>query len=250
MRDHFGSQASAYRAARPEYPQALYDAILSRVAEHRVAADIGAGSGQASLEIARRFSVTIAVDQSKPQLDASPPIERLVRVQSKAERLPIPDASLDLICAAEAAHWFEWPAFLSECSRTLRDGGVFAAWCYYLPSLSPEIDELVLSLYHDRLGHYLDGRRQILIDGYAPLHLEGPWQDEVREQHSMQQEWNFATLLLNLNSSSVVNREQRRTGINAVCEYERRLAEAWGNPATLRSAVWDLHLVLATRRSR
>ena len=40
----------------------------------------------------------------------------------------MPDASVDLVLVAQAAHWFDLPAFYAEVARVLRPGGVLAVW--------------------------------------------------------------------------------------------------------------------------
>ncbi len=44
--------------------------------------------------------------------------------------ISLPDAAADLIVVAQAAHWFDWPAFQTEARRVLRPGGVLAIWSY------------------------------------------------------------------------------------------------------------------------
>jgi SAM-dependent methyltransferase len=46
------------------------------------------------------------------------------RAQAPAESLPLPDASLDAITAAQAWHWFDPSAAAAEFTRVLRPGGV------------------------------------------------------------------------------------------------------------------------------
>ncbi|KAL4593440.1 putative methyltransferase DDB-G0268948 [Arapaima gigas] len=62
-----------------------------------------------------------------------------------AEELPFPDASVDLLTAASAAHWFNPEKFLTEVKRTLKPHGCIALLGY--------VDMLKLSYGHceDRL---------------------------------------------------------------------------------------------------
>lgn len=54
----FNDQAQAYAAFRPTYPTLLYEKIQSYAgpqAEHNLAIDIACGSGQAAVELAKRY---------------------------------------------------------------------------------------------------------------------------------------------------------------------------------------------------
>ena len=39
-----------------------------------------------------------------------------------AEAAALPDASVDLAVAAQAAHWFDWPRYVAEVARVARPG--------------------------------------------------------------------------------------------------------------------------------
>ncbi|KAF9513084.1 hypothetical protein BS47DRAFT_1344601 [Hydnum rufescens UP504] len=64
---------------------------------------------------------------------------RLTFVNAKAEDLSfIEDESVDLVTAAQSAHWFDYEHLWPELARTLKRGGSAAFW---YPSLTHEIDE-------------------------------------------------------------------------------------------------------------
>jgi SAM-dependent methyltransferase len=52
-----------------------------------------------------------------------PDVEALA---GSAEQIPLPDASVDAVFAAQAFHWFDHERALPEIGRVLRPGGVFA----------------------------------------------------------------------------------------------------------------------------
>ncbi len=66
--DHFSSVSAAYSAFRPRYPAALIDYFASLAPRRRIAWDCGAGSGQATADIARHFEFVVATDLSADQL--------------------------------------------------------------------------------------------------------------------------------------------------------------------------------------
>jgi SAM-dependent methyltransferase len=116
----FGIAAEAYERARPDWPAELLDALpLPPGAE---VADVGAGTGKLTRVLARRYARVAAVEPD-PGMRALIEGEAL---DGTAERLPLADACVDAVFAAEAFHWFEPAAALSEFGRVLRPGGIVA----------------------------------------------------------------------------------------------------------------------------
>jgi SAM-dependent methyltransferase len=113
-----------YDAARPHYPQALYDALPlagSAVLE------LGAGTGIASTELATRVGSLVVSDLGPRMLARGLTKHAWPGVVARAEQLPFRDASFDLVCGAQMWHWTDAPA-AGEVARVLRDGGRIALW--------------------------------------------------------------------------------------------------------------------------
>lgn len=66
--DHFGQVANHYASHRPIYPAALFAWLASQCADHTLAWDCGAGSGQASIALTTHFEHVLATDMSEEQL--------------------------------------------------------------------------------------------------------------------------------------------------------------------------------------
>ena len=64
FKDHFSAHAAIYRAARPDYPAALYDFLVEAAPSNERAWDAGCGNGQASVDLAARFREVVASDPS------------------------------------------------------------------------------------------------------------------------------------------------------------------------------------------
>ena len=127
----FDALADDYDAARPNYPSALYDAI-DRLA-HRLdgarVIEIGAGTGIATQGLRQRGADVLAIDigpQMLRKLRARLPGQHVAL--ARAEALPVPDASADLVCAAQAWHWVDPERGPREVQRVLRRGGALAVW--------------------------------------------------------------------------------------------------------------------------
>jgi ArsR family transcriptional regulator len=100
-------------------------ALLSLLRSDWTVADLGCGTGNASELLAPVVERVVAVDVSGPMLDAAR--ERLkdaanvTFVEAVAEKLPIPDRTIDAAVAVLVLHHIADPAaFLGESARVLR----------------------------------------------------------------------------------------------------------------------------------
>jgi ubiquinone/menaquinone biosynthesis C-methylase UbiE len=124
----FGSQADRYDRARPSYPTAALDLVLSSPAGAGPVGrilDIGAGTGKLTAALVDRAAEVVAVEPDPQMLAVL--AARLPEVQAlagSAERIPLPDRSVDVIVAGQAFHWFTRPDADREFARVLRPGGV------------------------------------------------------------------------------------------------------------------------------
>ena len=121
----FDLAAEEYEATRPSYPDGLLD--LLPVASDATVLDLGAGTGKLTRVLARRYGQVVAVEP----LDGMRAIlERVVpgvlALPGSAEQIPLADASVDAVFAAQAFHWFDHQRALPEIGRVLRGGGVLA----------------------------------------------------------------------------------------------------------------------------
>jgi len=146
MKLAFDHCASDYARCRPTYPDAVFEALSAETgppAKGSAAADVGAGTGIFTRRLASFGWRVAAVEPSVAMLahladgDAGAPREsarvtegsqgRVVwRVAGAAEALPLAGASVELVTAAQAFHWFNPPHALAEFARALKPGGVLA----------------------------------------------------------------------------------------------------------------------------
>jgi len=125
----FQAGAAAYELARPGYPDDAIDVLRVElgIAEGTRVCDLAAGTGKLTrrlMEVGASVVAVEPVEAMRAQLQlAVPGVEA---VDGHAESLPLPDASVDLVTVAQAFHWFEAPAALTEIARILRPGGGLA----------------------------------------------------------------------------------------------------------------------------
>jgi SAM-dependent methyltransferase len=111
-----------YDAARPSYPTALYDA-LGPLGE---CLELGAGTGIASVELARRGSLIVS-DLGPRMLARGLDKHSCPAVVCRAEALPFADEVFDTVCGAQMWHWTSEPA-AQEVVRVLGRGGRLLLW--------------------------------------------------------------------------------------------------------------------------
>jgi SAM-dependent methyltransferase len=123
----FSVRAADYRRFRPDYPAAAIDLILSGLDPPRlVAADVGAGTGIASRQLAARGVRVIAVEPNADMRAAAEPHERVEWREGSGEATGLGDSSVGLVQCAQSFHWFRAHDALAEFHRVLADGGRLA----------------------------------------------------------------------------------------------------------------------------
>jgi SAM-dependent methyltransferase len=119
----FGAVATAYAAWRPSYPDDAIDFLVGGAPALRVV-DVGAGTGLLSERLLEAGHDVVAVDTSAGMLgELAARLPAVPTHVAGAEALPLPAGAVDLVVAAQAAHWFDPVAAGREFRRVLRPGG-------------------------------------------------------------------------------------------------------------------------------
>ena len=237
--DLFGDRADDYARVRPAYPEALFD-HLERLVERRERAwDCGAGSGQASLSLARRFREVLATDSSVRQLARSSFARGLHRVAAAAEAAPFRDRCMDLVTVSAAIHWFDRPRFYSEVRRVARPGAILAVWSYYASRIAPAVDQLVIRFANEVVGDFWPPGFEVNRQEYRDLDFPFerlPW-PRLEAEGRMQ----LGDLLDYMRTWSASQAWVKRRGGDPVEIVRADLARAWGDPGLERAVRWPLH---------
>lgn len=241
FKDHFSGHAPGYAAARPTYPQALFQWLADQSRHHDLAWDVGCGNGQASLALAHWFNRVHASDASAAQVAAAPEHPRVAWRVEPAEHCSLRPHTVDLVTAAQGYHWFDQERFCQEALRVLKPDGLCAVWCYGASRVDRDVDAVFDELYHDRLDAYWPPERRHVEDGYR--HLPFPF-DVLGEipRLEMTQTWSLAQYLAYLRSWSASQRYLGETGDDAVGGLEARFETAWGDPALAREVRWPISM--------
>lgn len=128
-KDRFTGRVDDYVRARPGYPKAIVEdlAVAGVLAAGAIVADVGAGTGiSTELFLAAGYEV-VGIEPNAPmRAAAEAALARFPRYRSQAgsaEQTGLPDASVDLVVAAQAFHWFDPAPTRAEFRRILRPPG-------------------------------------------------------------------------------------------------------------------------------
>jgi SAM-dependent methyltransferase len=126
----FDAWADEYERYRPSYPDELFTTIERRLElpDRPHVADLGAGTGRASLAMAAIGWRVTAIEPGRPMLEqlrgrASEDGLVVATVQASAEETGLDPASVDLATAGQAFHWFDKERAVAEMARIVRPGG-------------------------------------------------------------------------------------------------------------------------------
>jgi SAM-dependent methyltransferase len=138
LAQQFASVADVYERGRPDYAPAVVGALAAEldIAPGARVLDLGAGTGKLTRALVAFGLDVVAVEPQgalREVLAAGVGAERVL--EGTAEEIPLPDQSVAVVTVADAFHWFDHSAALTEIRRVLRPGGGGLAVLTTLPSI-------------------------------------------------------------------------------------------------------------------
>jgi hypothetical protein len=242
--DHFSSVSSGYAEFRPRYPRALFEFVESVAPNHALAWDCGAGSGQASVDLAESFRQVVASDVSPAQIAQAPAHERISWIVSTAEAAPIVKKSVDAVTVAQALHWFDHARFYGEVRRVAVSGAAIVAWSYAPPKMDGEPGAILSRFMFDTLHGYWPPERRYVDEGYRSIPF--PFERIESPELRLDDQWPLAQLAGYMRTWSATARYRMQHGVDPVTDVETELHGAWGDPEERQAISWPL-VVLAGR---
>ncbi len=120
--DRFSDRAEAYALHRPQYPPRALDALFRGLGpeEQLSVADIGAGTGIATRQLAQRVHHVIAIEPNAAMRERAEPAPNVTWQDGTAEHTRLPDKSVDVAVAFQAFHWFDAVDAFREFKRIAR----------------------------------------------------------------------------------------------------------------------------------
>ena len=245
FKDHFSQVAGAYAAHRPSYPVALVDFLAQRVPARRLAWDCGCGSGQLSVLLAGPFERVVATDASAEQIARAAAHPKVEYRCAPAGASGLQPGSADLATAAQAAHWFDLPAYYAEVRRVVRSGGLVALISYGVVSTGPDLDAVIRPFYEKVLGAYWPPERRHVDEGYRSLPF--PFAELETPPFEIRLDWRLEELVGYVGTWSAVWALERAQGRGPLTSFTRDLTAAWGPAAAVRTVRWPLALRVGRR---
>lgn len=174
--DRFSNRVANYVRYRPHYPLGVVEYLKVEIGltPEAVIADIGCGTGISSELFLQNGNRVIGVEPNEKMLAAA--IEYLGKhpwfrpVSGTAERTTLDDASVDLVVAGQAFHWFDQAATKAEFKRILKTGGhVVLIWNERKLDTTPflvEYEKLLVKYSTDYNVVRHDKFSEEVLDGY------------------------------------------------------------------------------------
>jgi SAM-dependent methyltransferase len=137
-RRSFDFVAESYAAARPGYPEAVFNTIAQRVPPPASVLEVGPGPGQATVSLAERGYRVVAVELgenlarvARQRLTAHTSVQV---VHADFHEWEPKASSFDMVFSASAFHWIEPKVGYPKAHRALRAGGLLAlVWNHATP---------------------------------------------------------------------------------------------------------------------
>ncbi len=135
MKEHlFNAKAKIYDIARPRYAQEMLDFLKkNEKLTNKKIADVGAGTGIFSKQLYEIGNEIFAIepndDMRNVMYEKMKNEDNFHIINGNAEATELKENSVDVVCAAQAFHWFDYKAFAKECLRIMKKGGkVYLTW--------------------------------------------------------------------------------------------------------------------------
>ena len=201
----FSDRVENYVRYRPGYPPQVLETLKKEgvlTPAHSVA-DIASGTGIWTKTLLESGNPVYGIE---PNVDMRQAAERLLAgfpkftsINGKAEATTLPDASVDFVTAAQAAHWFDRARARREFSRILTPGGWLALlWNERDVDTTPflrDYEQLLLTHGTD----YEEVRHERTTDAVNEFFDPAPCVERV---YTMRQEFEYAGIEGRLLSSS------------------------------------------------
>jgi SAM-dependent methyltransferase len=183
----FGQIAAQYDRVRPGYPTELIDAVLAyaRLDPQVPVLDVGAGTGQATVQFATRGLSVIALDPSAEMVQiandkfAGAGLDA-VAVVGEFESAPLGEDRFGLIYAATSWHWLDPDICFQVAARSIAAGGtlaVLSTWpLWRRTALRPALDRV-----YARSGAPLPEMGPMCLAEPDPGALSREWLRETRD---------------------------------------------------------------------
>lgn len=238
FKDHFSGHAQDYAQFRPTYPPALTQTLADFCSSRDMALDVGCGNGQLTRALGPHFHQVLGTDASAEQIAAAPLLTNVTFKVAPAEVTPLPNQSVDLVVAAQAAHWFDRPKFYADVLRLARPNAIIALICYGPLEGDPTIQPAITS-FRNQIASYWPPERALVESGYR--NLDFPFKELDWPDLSIDVNWNLQELVGYCSTWSSVKAYAKQHQTDPLLEFAQALHDIWGEPSTQRLIRFPLY---------
>lgn len=127
--ERFSSRVGNYARFRPSYPPEIITILKQKcgLTPESVVADVGFGTGIFTRLLLENGNRVFGIEPNEAMRNAGEEylgsFPNFTSIAATAENTTLPDRSVNLITAAQAAHWFDRERAIAEFRRILRPGG-------------------------------------------------------------------------------------------------------------------------------
>ncbi len=239
-KNYFSSASAQYARYRPSYPMVLIEALANISPAQNIALDCGCGTGQLSILLAKRFNQVIATDASLTQIQNAQPCKGVTYRVAVAENSDLPDASVDIITVAQAAHWLDLEKFYKEVQRVSKPNAVIALITYGVLHIEGHLNMLMQHFYHQTIAAYWPSERRHVDNGYCNLNF--PFKEIKLPQFSIEAWWSIDELIGYINTWSAIQVARDNQQQDIIQSFYEELTQQWGDPNLPKKISWPLSL--------
>ena len=222
----FNTHSDRYALSRPRYPQEFYRYLLSLISEKRMLWDCACGNGQVAIDLASYFDEVYATDISENQIKNAFQHPKINYSVTQSEHTSFAPEFFDMICVAQALHWFDLQAFFKEADRVLKPGGVLAVFGYGFFTIDEQMDQILDKFLYAAIDPFWSDRNRLLISGFQGVDF--PFDKIETPEFSMDQQWDLKFLIAYLDTWSAVKLYNEKTGQEITTLLKEKLSEHWG----------------------
>ncbi|MHC1685167.1 MAG: class I SAM-dependent methyltransferase [Clostridiaceae bacterium] len=242
----FNINSQLYSKARPQYPKELYEYLNSISSEHKSAWDCACGNGQVAKDLIKYFDRVFATDISENQIKNALKDDGIEYSLQSSEATSFQDNTFDLICVAQALHWFDYNKFWAEVKRVLKKDGIFAAFGYSWFSIEKEIDLIIKDEVLDKISCYWAPQNKILWDKYHDVDF--PFIKLETPNFNMIIEYDLNQLFDYMKSWSATRLCIEENGEDFYVNAYKRVKEVWGNCKEKKKVNMDFCVLIGVNK--
>lgn len=239
----FDQGGGAYARFRPDYPDELSRFLADVSPAQNLALDVGCGTGQLTRQIAEHFGAVIGIDSSADQIAHALPQNGVEYHCGPAENLPVKNSCVDLVTVAQAAHWFDRPAFYRECRRVTVSDALVALISYGVLRIASEpLQERFGRFYWDEIGSYWPPERKLVDSGYADIDF--PFAKVDAPAMRIERAWGLDEFLGYIATWSAVRQANAAGRADILDAFGHEISALWGDPDGKQAVSWPINMRL------